>query len=57
MVLRFLNLLEETSFDDKKKYIFMKTWTLHERKVHIKTRERVYDSSDKEKVDIMDSWE
>ena len=57
MALGLLKSLGETSFDDKKKQIFMKTWTLHERKVHIKKKWRIYDFLDKGKVDIMDSWE
>ena len=35
----------------------MKTLNLHERKAHIKMKERFYEFSDKRKVDIMDFWE
>ena len=42
---------------ERKKEIIIKTWTLHERKVHIKKKGRVYEFSDKGKVDIMDFWE
>ena len=39
-----------------KKRNYLKTWTLHERKVHIKKKESVYEVSDKGKVDITDFW-
>ena len=34
----------------------MKIWTLHERKVRIKKKGRVYEFSDKRNLDIMDFW-
>ena len=37
--------------------IIVKTWTLHERKVHIKKKERVYEFLDKTKVNLTDIWE
>ena len=41
----------------RKREIIIKTWTLHKRKVYIKKKGRVYDFSDKGKVDVMDFWE
>ena len=38
MVLSLLKVLKETSFYERKKSIIIKTWTLHERKVHIKKK-------------------
>ena len=40
MVLGLLKWLQETNFYERKKEI-IKTWTLHERKVHIKKKGRV----------------
>ena len=57
MVLALLKWLKETSFYERKKDIIIKTRTLHERKVHIKKKIRVYKFSDKGKSDIMDLWE
>ena len=57
MFLGFLKWLKEISFYERKDEIIIKTWTLHERKVDIKNKDRVYEFSDKRKVDIMDSWE
>ena len=57
MVLGLLKWLKETSFFERKKEIIIKTWTLHERKVHIKERGRVYEFSDKGEVDIKNFWE
>ena len=54
MVLGLLKWLKETRFYERKKNILIKTWTLHERKVHIKKNWRFYEFSDKEKVDITD---
>ena len=54
--LGLLKLFLETSFYERKKEIIIKTWTLHERKVHIKKKGK-YEFSDKGKVDIMDFWE
>ena len=56
MVLALLKWLEETRFYERKKEIFIKAWTLHERKVHIKKKGRVYNFSDKGNVDITDFW-
>ena len=43
MVLDLLKWLKETSFYEKKKEIFIKTWTFHKRKIDIKKKERVYE--------------
>ena len=57
MLLGLLKWLKETSFYDRKKKIIIKTWTLHERKVHFDKKGRIYDFSDKGKVEIMDFWQ
>ena len=57
MILGLLKWLKETSFFERKKEIIIKTWTLHERKIHIKKRGRVYEFSDKREVDIKNFWE
>ena len=57
MVLGLLKCLRETRFCERKKEIIMKTWPLDERKVHIKKKGRVYEFSDKGKIDIMDFLE
>ena len=48
--------VKERSFYDKKKEIILRTWTLHEREVHIKKKGEVYEFSDKGKVHIIDIW-
>ena len=57
MVLGLLKWLEEKNFYDGKKETIIKAWPLHKRKTHIKKKGRVYEFSDKVKVDIMDFWE
>ena len=57
MFLALLKWLKVTSFYERKKEIIIKTLILHERKVHIKTKGRVYQFLDKGEVDIMDFWE
>ena len=47
------------NFYETKSEIITKTWTLHEKKNHIKKKGKVHimNFSDKEKVDTMDFWE
>ena len=49
MVLCHLKWLKGTSFYERKKEIIIKTRTLHERKVQIKKKGRIYEFSDKRK--------
>ena len=42
IVLGLLKCLKETCFYERKKVSIIKTWTLHERKVHIKKKGRAY---------------
>ena len=56
MVLDLLKWLKETLLYERKKKIIIKTWTLHERKAYIKKKRRIYEFSDKGKVDITDFW-
>ena len=54
MLLHFLKWLKKASLYLREKEIIIKIWLLHERKVHIKKKERVHEFLDKGKVDIMD---
>ena len=56
MLLGLSKVLKETSFYERKREIVIKTWILHERKVHIKKKGRVWIFG-KGKVDIMDLCE
>ena len=57
MVVMVLKWLKETRFYEGKKEIIITTRTLHERKVHIKKKGRVYEITDNGKVDITDFCE
>ena len=52
MILGLLKWLKETRFYERKNEIMIKTWTLYERKAHIKKKQRVYEFLGKGKVDI-----
>ena len=41
----------------KKGWNYYKNINFYERKVDIKNKDRIFEFSDKRKVDIMDSWE